>query len=517
MNSTKELLHQLSDAGLSQSERAQLRCRLARELEEAGNYEAAREAMGEFWQRVGERPVVEGLDQETAADVLLRAGSLTGWLGSAKQIEGAQEMAKDLISESIRIFETSGRIDKVAEAQSDLAICYWRAGAFDDARVMLEEALIQIDEADIELKAVVLIRRALVERAATRLNDALRIYDTHAPLFEKTVDHLIKGKFHVGLANVLNELRAVEDREDYTDRALIEYTAASFHFEQVGHARYQGCVENNLGYLFCIIGKFAEAHEHLDRAQALYTNLKDDHVAQIDDTRARVMLAEGRFVDAEKTARRAVRTLEKGDEKSLLAEALTTHGIALVRLEHFKQARVALERAVDVAEQASDLESAGQSALTLVEQLGQQLSDEDLVALMKRASTLLEKTQDMNTLRRLTRGAFRALFLTHALPAPPDWIGFSLKQAVRSYEAYLIALALKDAGGSVTRAARLLGITHQNLISLLGARHKSLAHARRPVRPRKRRLTCDQETDAVPDEIECESVPDDHDPARREQ
>jgi hypothetical protein len=37
---------------------------------------------------VGERPVLDELDEATAAEVLLRAGTLTGWLGSTKQIEG---------------------------------------------------------------------------------------------------------------------------------------------------------------------------------------------------------------------------------------------------------------------------------------------------------------------------------------------------------------------------------------------------------------------------------------------
>src|SRR3954466_7255789 len=66
---------------------------------------------------------------------------LTGWIGSAKQIEGAQELAKNLISESIRSFEALRGVERIAEAQSDLAVCYWREGAFDDARVLLYEAL----------------------------------------------------------------------------------------------------------------------------------------------------------------------------------------------------------------------------------------------------------------------------------------------------------------------------------------------------------------------------------------
>ena len=272
--------------------------------------------------------------------------------------------------------------------------------------------------------------------------------------------------------------------------ALMEYTAASFHFEQAGHERYQACVENNLGFLFSTIGKFDDAHEHLDRAQMLMTRLKDNvHLAQVDETRARVLLAEGRVVEAEKTVRAAVRTLEKGDELSLLAEALTTHGIALARLDHSDQARASLERAITVAEQVGDFESAGLSALTIIEVLGASLSNEEVWATIDHAGVLLEKTQDTASLRRLAKVAFRALFLTHAVPAPPDWTDFSFKQAVHRYEAHLIKLALKVTGGKVTSAARLLGLNHhQSLIALIDNRHKELLETRAPVRPRRHHL-----------------------------
>src|SRR5713101_5655323 len=97
------ILHELDNPDLTRTERARLRCRLAKQYEQAGEYEAASEAMADLWQGVGARPMLEGLDNETKAHVLLRVGMVTGWIGSAEQIEGSQEAAKDLISESLRI------------------------------------------------------------------------------------------------------------------------------------------------------------------------------------------------------------------------------------------------------------------------------------------------------------------------------------------------------------------------------------------------------------------------------
>jgi len=480
-----ELLREIDNPDLPVSERALLRCRLAREQERAGDYDAATEALGELWRGVGTRPMLKGLDDEAKSSVLLRVGALTGSIGSAGQMKGSQEAAKDLISVSLRTFDELGLRNKVGEARSDLALCYWREGAFDEARVTLQEALGEFDESDVEQRAVALIRSALVERTANRLSESLRIYKDAAPLFEEMDDHLLTATFHNGFANVLNRLSSVEERKDYVDLALIEYAAASFHFEQAGHERYQGCVENNLGFLFSTIGKFEEAHEHLDRAQMIYTRLKDDHVAQIDETRARVLLAEGRTVEAEKTARAAVLRLEKGDELYLFAEALTTHGIALARLGHHEQARAALERAIDKAEQAGDVEGAGSAALALIEQLGTNLSNEDIWPIIHHAGMLLENTQDITILRRLAR-AFRAL---HAVLEPNNWTKFSLQRAVLRYEGHWIKLALKKTGGMVTPAARLLGLkSHQTLIHLIKVRHKKLQNARLAVRKRRRHI-----------------------------
>ncbi len=229
MNLATQLLSQIDDLTLSRDERVQLRCQLAKELERGGNYEAAHGALGDLWQGVGERPQLDGLDERTIAEILLRAGALSGWIGSSQQVEGAQEKAKDLISESRVIFESLNLIAKAAEAQIEVAYCYWREGAFDEARITLRAAISRLDDADTELKGLALVRLAIVERAATRYNDALRILDNAAPLVEVCESHSLKGNFYITRAIVLRNLGTAEHREDYTDRAIIEYAAASIH------------------------------------------------------------------------------------------------------------------------------------------------------------------------------------------------------------------------------------------------------------------------------------------------
>ena len=445
--------------------------------------------MGELWAIVGERPSLSGLAQETAAEVLLRSGVITGQLGSVKQIETVQETAKNLISESILLFELLQNSKKVAEARIELAQCYWRQGAYDEARIVLSEALSCLGTEDKQLKAVALYRSAIVAKLSSQHSDALRYYYEAAPFFEAITSDALLGKFHNGFANLLVLLGQAEGRGDYIDRAFIEYAAAGYHFERARQTRHHACVENNLGYLFCTINKFAEAHEHLDRAQALFTSLRDSvHLAQVDETRARVFLAEGRLGEAERLARAAVRVLERGGEQSLLAEALTTLGTALARAGRREQASAALLRAADVAEAAGDAEGAGAAALTLVEELAGRLALPDLEAAFKRADDLLARSRHPGNRERLLACARRVLSLVGVLPEPPTWEGFSFREAVRRYEGRLIEGALRDAGGVVSRAAQMLGLTRQSLDSMLHRRHRRLLHLRTPPEPRRSSL-----------------------------
>lgn len=69
------------------------------------------------------------------------------------------------------------------------------------------------------------------------------------------------------------------------------------------------------------------------------------------------------------------------------------------------------------------------------------------------------------------------------------WDGFSLREYLRDGERAVIERALRDAGGLVTKAARLLGFKHhQSLISLINSRHKELLKTRSIVRQRRQHI-----------------------------
>jgi tetratricopeptide (TPR) repeat protein len=469
-------------------------CELAKNLAEAGEFESACEMLQPFWIGVPHRPETEGLTEEAKAELLLRTGTLTGWLGSAKQIAGAQETAKDLISESASIFETLGNVEKIAEARVDLAICYWREGALDEARVTLHLVLESLGEVQSEQKLRALLNSAIVEKVATRDHDALRIYREAAPQFVDCPNLALKGKFHNAYANLLRSLGSSEKREDYIDLALVEYAAASFHFEQVGFHSLQAIVENNVAFLFATIGKFPEAREHVNSARRLFQLKDHGGSAYTDDTLAQILLMEGDSAEAERVARRAVQTLKQGGEQSFLAEALITHAKALARLNQTRIARAALDQAVEISQTAGNPDRGGIAAVTAIEELSDYLPVDALQNYYHTAESLLSNSQNLSLRNRLGECARRVLSIALTNPdtttntVPPLQPGFSLDSEVLRYEGSLIRRALEESGGSVTRAARLLGVTHQGLAFILNGRHNDLLSIRTPVKRRRRSI-----------------------------
>ncbi|HZG53927.1 MAG TPA: sigma 54-interacting transcriptional regulator [Pyrinomonadaceae bacterium] len=414
MSLTTTLLHQIDEIGRTAEAQAQLRCALAQELENAGNYETARQALGALWQGIGVRPDLGGFEKRTQAVVLLRVGALSGWMGSAHQVAGSQDAAKDLISESMSLFAALGEAGRAAEANIELAWCYWREGCYDEARVTLRHALEGLPDAELELKGLALVRQAEVERSAARHRDALTILLEAAPLIRECESHALKGKFHSTLAGTWESLGVAERRPDYIDNALLELTAASFHLEQAGHTHYLASVENNLGFSLFRAGRFDEAFEHLARARRLFIRLKDAvRAAQVDETRARALLAQGCNSEAERVVRAAIRALERGDEQALLSEALITHGLALTRLERRTQAREAFQRAVAINELLNNREGAACALLTIFEELTRDCAPEELQAIYMRADELLSQTQQPELLSRLRACA------RHLITPPP--------------------------------------------------------------------------------------------------
>jgi tetratricopeptide (TPR) repeat protein len=397
-----------------------------------------------------------------------------------------------LISESSAIFEKLGLKEKAAEAHVDLGICYWRAGALDEARITFDAALQQLGDLESTQRLRALLNKALIEEVSSRPKEALRILSASEPLFELSSNHALRGKFHNEFGTVLKNLGLAERREDYIDRSLMQYTAASVELEQAGLDRGLASVENNLGFLFIHLGRFEEAHHHLERALAKSRQLNDRGLrAQVEDTRARAFIAQGLYDLGEKIASSAVRALRDGDEQVLLAEALITGATALAKLGRTDEALANFKEAATVASQAGDPEGAGIAFLAIVEELSSSLSPAESKNYYLRAESALKHSQRAAVRYRLGECA-RTLLTdephTSTTATTESVASGTLEEQVLRYEAELISRALQASDGSVTRAARMLGITHQGLAFILNGRQKNLLSSRKPAKPRRRSI-----------------------------
>lgn len=396
------IIDQPQTEALSESERVLGSCVLAREKLQAGDYDGGCAVLSAWW-CVGEWPKQTGLSSLAAAELLLTAGSLTDAVARARRITGGQRLAEVLISGAIALFDHLAEETRAVDARIELGCCYYHQGLFEMAHSMLQICVSRLSNRDIELRAVALIRLAIVERHSGRLHEALRLLEQVATV-EAQTSCWTRGRFRTEIANTLKDLGVAEGQESYFRSALNHYEEAALRFEEIGNLRYAAAVENNRGYLLLSLNRFPEAQMHLQRARRLFSELSDSvGCAQVDETLAQLYLTSEKYDLADTAIKLAVTTLEGSGEDALLAEALTTQGLVLCRLSHRQDAKPILERARRVAERCGDREGAGRALLILIEEMCDQLPDDERREIGAQANQLLANSQQQATRERLRK------------------------------------------------------------------------------------------------------------------
>jgi tetratricopeptide (TPR) repeat protein len=483
---------------LTPNEQAELRCRTALELKDRNEYDASREAMFPIWNGViGSRPNTKGLNDAVAAEVLLTTGILTGWLGSRSEIKKADDYARDLITESITHFEALGDSRKIAEARTELAWCYWRAGDNDSARILSNEALKRLTIGG-NARANALIILSFVEWAESRHKEVLRILTENAPVFERITNHTFKGTYHNQLGITFRVIGSTsKKRSDYFKRAINEYHAADEEFKLAKNLVFRAHVKNNIAYVLRELHRFREAHDYLEQARRLFIRVGDKvRTAQVDDSRAQLFIAEKKYSQAELMARTAARSFEKAGRQCLLAETLTNQGIALARMHEADRARFIFQQAIEIAHQAGSLYCAGLAALTMIEEIDTLPREVQSVA-FEEAQEWLASSQNPDIKPRL-KATQKKLAAQRRSETETETVhvsevlfnkSYDLRDEVLKFEHDLISQTLSRVDGKVTHAAKLLGLGYQTLSHMIERKHPDLLKKRTPVRRRPRKKT----------------------------
>lgn len=399
---SRRLPNQIASIDLTPSEQVQVNCTIAREQIDSGNQDAACKVIGSRW-TFGDWPRLDGLNQQSCADLLFTAGELASYLANTTQIPRGQKHAEQLLNGSIALFEQLGLRRRAAEGRIELALCYYRQGLFDIGRSTLTRVLDQLSEESTELRGLALIRLATVERHSGRLKDALSKLLEAMPIV-KLSGPWTTARCFLELASTYKDLAIAETLPSYSDQAKDFYLRALSEFEAVGHHRYVAVVENNLGFLLLGAGHFKEAEEYLLRSLKSFISFSDSvAAAQVNETLTRLYIETKRYELAEEMIQRAVKILERTDGEALLAEAITTSGLLAAKQRRYNDAKKSFEAAYNIAERCGDSEGAGRSLLMMLEELKDYLVPEEKSKLLQELIALLGSTQQKTLKARVEK------------------------------------------------------------------------------------------------------------------
>jgi len=383
---------QIASLELTTNEQIQVYCTIVREQIDAGNYEAACGILRPWWS-FGNWPKLEGLNQQSCADLLFTAGELAGYIASTKQLPQGQKHGEELLNGSVALFEQLGLRRRAAEGRIEVALCYYRQGLFDIGRSTLTRVLNELSDENWDLRSLALIRLASLERHAGRLNDALARL-TEATTIVELSGPWATGRCHLELASTYKDLAISEEVFSHFDDAKRFYIKALYEFEAVGHHRYIAAVENNLGFLLLNVGSFEESEQHLLHSRRLFESFSDSvRAAQVNETLARLYIETKQYTLAQEVIERAVETFEVTDGEALLAEALTTNGVLACKIGLYGDAKKSFEAAYRVAERCGDNEGAGRALLIMFEEMGDGLEPAKRIEISEKLKRLLATTQ----------------------------------------------------------------------------------------------------------------------------
>lgn len=433
-----------------------------------GDTAAAVDSLGDIWTGISSKPRLEGSRREQA-ETLLASGMLTSKLGVEQKISGAQESAKDLLNEALRLFARL-KDPRQHKAQIELSLCYWRAGEMTEAFAYVNN----IHTSDPRLQFEAALAKALIETEAAKLDAALETLQSVESLAE-SMPAVLQGQFHQERAVILRNL----ETPDSLDRALIEYEAALVFYEESGSKKGEAMVVNNLGSIYRDYGDYPRAHHYATRAVKLFTRLGSQHlIAEARDQQATIYFAEGNYAEALRYARMATSLLEECDQKALLARALLTTGRSLVKVRKIDEAKEEFERAAAIFEHTNDRVGEARVYLTMLEDLS--LSADEAFDLLTRAASLTAATHLTERYQTVAAHVGQLLICRNSRTFA------DLDQHLKVMKGLLIERAIQNAGGLdapgvIVRAAEELGITHTGLSYLLSTPdYKDIGYKRRP-------------------------------------
>lgn len=312
-------------------------------FERQGRYEDGISEVGELWRDKTALPDTEGLSPYLKAELILRCGSLFGFLGHTKQIPDSQEKSRNLLTYARNLFLEIYEVEKICECENYLALTYWRTGEANEAKSWLEESFSRNLPETSNTRIYSYIIKSLVELSLNQPKKILKTLSKIENVILQSSDNCLKGAYY-------NQLGVASDILKDVPNALNNLELARDFYKKANHQNYTGVVCNDLALLYKTAFDFDKAHEMIDISTSIFKKIQDRTREGFSfDTKSQIFLAERKYEEALSAIDSAVSSLNSGENKSYVVESLKTKIKILISMNNLKAATFCLIEAVEIA------------------------------------------------------------------------------------------------------------------------------------------------------------------------
>lgn len=388
-------------------------------IEEAKNAELCRDfegfqtALEPIWEDIEKDPDFDRYDAPVKAELLRLSGTLLTSSGRARNKRNYQERGKDLLTNSIEIFEDLGLNEKVAEARVILALCYWNTGEVIECKAILDHAQAEFEnDRRHPVFLQICINRMKVLVWEKEYEEARSLVNNIAADMEYCPDMRLRVMYH-------NEAGIINWRLKQFDDSVFHYKKAIYFAEHINNQRGVAMHLNNLANTYRDMRLFESSHQHIDASIKIYEKIGDrGWLPHVYDTKAQLYFDEEKFFDSLYVIDKSIEIFLKGEDSSGLIEAYWTKTRTLLRLNKKEEALVIFNDLCRIAR-----ERVGEVAVA-----------------------------------KYVKEFAKLIYVPGTIPFKTD---------VSSFKRELLRQALVEIGGNVTLVAEKLQITHQSLSQIL--------------------------------------------------
>lgn len=284
------------------------------------------------WDDYDNLPTFDEFQPMVRAELLRLCGFFITFYGRSLNKREYQSKAKDLLINSIEIFDTENSQIGAAESRISLAFCYWNSGEVSEAISIIETVEAEFENTNHPVYFQSQINRLLFFAWDSRLDDARKLLEKINVAAQLCDDLRLKAMFHSESAIIYRRLREF----DLAERNFGEAIRLS---GKTKNTRFVALNLNNFAMFHRDRKNYNLAHLYSNKALKIYTDLGDEGwIPHVLDTVALIFLDERKYDEALKNIESAIEYFYKGEDTTGLLDALWTKARCFLSLGELEEA-----------------------------------------------------------------------------------------------------------------------------------------------------------------------------------